>query len=107
MIISALLVAVILAAFASTTFAEPAKKPLKIFILAGQSNMVGIADFGLKATANLLQSRLEQPQRQSLSGLAIGCRIGRSLQRFADSCLLGKDLGHCGPPYLFKLFCFQ
>ena len=37
------LVATILAAFSSTSVAAPLKKPLKVFILAGQSNMEGHA----------------------------------------------------------------
>jgi len=41
--IHTLFVAVMLAALTPASFAERAKKPLKIFILAGQSNMVGVA----------------------------------------------------------------
>jgi hypothetical protein len=35
--------AILWAAFTSTAFGEPAKQPLKVFILAGQSNMEGHA----------------------------------------------------------------
>ena len=41
--INIMLSAVVAAAFASTAFAQPTQKPLKVFILAGQSNMEGHA----------------------------------------------------------------
>jgi alpha-galactosidase len=40
---NALLLAVLWAVFPATAFAQPANKPLKVFILAGQSNMEGHA----------------------------------------------------------------
>jgi hypothetical protein len=54
-------------------------------------------DSGAKTLAYGLKRRLEQPQGHSSASLAIGCRIGGNLQRFAQGGLLGQDLGHGGP----------
>jgi hypothetical protein len=94
------------AAVPSRPAKQAGKSPVKVFILAGQSNMQGQGVTGIndefrgqKGTlvamlADLADAGAKHLQRQTPAGLAIGAGIGRAPRRRTGRRLSAQDQGH-------------